>query len=824
MFGVQLKTNVNSMLFISSAYILGLISFLSELEIVFAACMFVILSILVIKEKFTAVFCIALYFLFMSGILNAHLQIKDGDALSRIAFANDAVIEGRVISIPRFSLDNTRLRFSVAVDKVTANSKVHNDAFSKTLVTLNDDAGGFEDIRVGDYVRIKGNLRKPFPARNPSQFDYGRYLKFQNIFTTFYAKPNVETLSLPSFKKQPWWAILRSLDVKRDEILLKHAKNIKSPRLEVIGGIVFGDGAVNTPDEVKEDFIRSGLLHLLAASGLNVGLIFGLWWFAATKFGLPYRISIISGMFCVILYTFMTGFPPSILRASIMILIVLIGKLWHKEANTLALVFFVALLMLLIEPKMIVNVGFQLSFLVTIGLLTCVEPIGEKFESWDSNFKVKHKEKHPLFRRLLDYVSPKYLAMALAVPVVAQIWVAPLQSYYFNTFTPYSIFANIAVTPFIGIMSFLGFLSSVLAPIPFDFIIGIFDFFINPLAGALLSVSSFFSSLPNAILTVPSPSILTIILYYPLVILLVMLISQSFRNKRSNITFAVILLLFSCSLIRFEERNFEILAYDVGNADSFLIKTKQGKYIMIDTAKLPYRGKSQAEYIMLPHIKDKGLRSLELLVITHFDNDHSGGVLDILNTVDVKKIVIAEEDYSTKNSYSIMKILKDNKKNYSLASNGEVVYEEPDFKLKTFVADVKRKNYRDASRHDNENSVLVLIETDDTKSLFMADAGADAFEKLKDVLPRDIDILKVGHHGAKNALSTSMTEHLRPKYSIISTGYNQYGHPDYSTIKYLEDIDSKILNTNHLGAVKLVKKGKNFEIYHYDKKNFRKIQ
>lgn len=814
---------VNTMLLFSSSYIFGVISFMCEKEILCASLLCALLIFAILKDKLKVAFAVFLYFTFMLGVYNCEFRIKDSDALSRIGFNNNVVLEGRVVTIPKSSLNNTRLRFSFDVDRVDVNSRVYEKTDSKTLVTLNEPNGSLADVKIGDYLRIKGKLRKPQGATNPSQFDYAKYLKHQNTFTTFYADGALEVLSAPKFSKEPWWATLYTLDIKRDEVIAKHAKYIKSPRLEVLGGIVFGDDAVNPPDDVRQSFIGSGLLHLLAASGLNVGLIFGIWWFIATKIGIGYRPSIILGMFFVTLYTFMTGFPPSILRASIMILIVLLGKLWHKEANSLSLVFFVAFLMLLFEPQMVNNVGFQLSFLVTIGLLTCTEPIGEKFEELDKAFKATHEVRHLFLRKILNYFSPKYLAMAFFVPIIAQVWVAPLQMYYFHTFTPYSVFANITVLPFIGIMSFLGFISSILAPLPFDFIIQTTDFFINPLAAALLSVSSFFAGFPNALLSVSSPNLFSMLLYYFLVLFFIQLLSENFKNKKQVKLFLILLVVLALSCVRFQARGLEVLAYDVGNADSFLIKTPKGRYIIIDTAKLPYRGSSQASYIMLQHLKDKGIRTLDLLVITHFDNDHSGGVVDILKSVKVKKVLMLKEDHSKANSSSIIQTLKEGKVSYEIAQNATLVYKERDLTVEAYVADLQTKK-----GDDNENSIITLVTSADKKILFMGDAGYAAFEAVKEDLPQNIDVIKVGHHGAKSTLSKNMLEYLNPKIAIISTGYNTYGHPSYETIKLLEDRGVDILNTNHLGAIKLAAKSGvlkdvsegGLKAYHYNKGRF----
>ena len=273
-------------------------------------------------------------------------------------------------------------------------------------------------LSIGEKITITGSLRKPFIATNPSQFDYSSYLKNFNIFTVLYNNEGdfkyIEYT--PNFK----WKFLQKLNNTRNEILKVHSKYLKSPNLEILGGIVFGDDAVAPPDYIKNSFINSGLLHILAASGMNVGFIFSFWVFLLNFMRVPYKPRVISGMLVIILYTFMTGLGPSVIRAALMLLFVLAGKLIDRDAHSVSLLSLVAVLMLLYNPAYINNVSFQLSFMVTLGLLTSADIISRKFEK-----------------------IPNWIKAAIFIPIIAQIWVAPIQMFYFNTFSTYSVFANI---------------------------------------------------------------------------------------------------------------------------------------------------------------------------------------------------------------------------------------------------------------------------------------------------------------------------------------------------------------------------------------------
>ena len=800
---------------ISVFYIFGLCAFYTQTKIFPAILITIALILCCIFEKLKPMFCVFLCLLFFGGFFNAKLKTKEYDSLSLINSINNAAMKGRVYSIPKINKEKKIAKFYMGIYEANIKNKAFIPENTKIFVSIFDEKERYDDIKIGDVIEIKGNLRKPKEARNPSEFDYRNYLKNKDVFVILYSntKPeskNFKIINKPDIKnsknkvKELWWLALGELDKTRTEIISRHEKYIKSPNLEVFGGVVFGDDAINPPDDVKQSFINSGLLHLLAASGLNVALIFGIWWWIASFLNMSYRIKILSGMAIVVLYTFITGFPPSILRAAIMLTLILAGRLMFKEANNLALIFFTGFIMLLFDPKLINDVGFELSFLVTGGLITCIEPICERFKAIDKLYKKRFSKKPAIVRAALYLISPVALAGMILVPLVAQIWAAPLQGYYFNTFTPYSVFANIVVVPFIGIISFIGFLSSILSMVPIlgNITIQISAFILNPLITILLNVAEYFSKLPGAIIKIPSGNPFQIIIYYSLVLCLVFCIKENFKKFKANIVLGVLATVLIVSIISIPTKNFEILVFDVGNADNFLIKTPKNKYIMIDTGKLPYKGISSAKRITLEYLYDKNIKTLEYLIVTHFDNDHSGGTIDILDNINVKNVIIQKNSCDTKNSCDILRYLKENNINAKTAQN-TVIYTEKDFEIKTFSPKINTKNI-DKDKFENETSTVVLIKNKEDYALFMADGGIGAFNSIKKNLPKNIKFLKVGHHGAKEVLNEKMLEYLNPEYTIISTGQNRYGHPNRETLALLEKTKCKTYSTKEFGALKFV--------------------
>ena len=585
----------------------------------------------------------------------------------------------------------------------------------------------------------------------------------------------------------PKWKFLYDLNNIRNSVLKTHSKYLKSPNLEILGGIVFGDDAVAPPDYIKNSFINSGLLHILAASGMNVGFIFSFWFFIMTFFRVPYKPKVITGMILVIGYTLMTGLGASVVRASLMLLFVLAGKLIDRDAHSISLLSFVAILMLLYNPAYINDVGFQLSFLVTFGLLTTANIIIKK---WDN--------------------MPDKVISIILIPIVAQIWVAPIQMFYFNTFSLYSILANITSSILLIVISFTGFISSVLAifqPVA-DIVCMSSDFINNYLISTLIVISDFFGSLPHSLIQTTHPNVIQISIYYIMLICVSLLVKYN-EYKKAFITVICVSSVLLISTVNIPNKNLEVIAFDVGNADSFMIKTPQNKYFFIDTGKKPYQsGNSQAKIIMLKYLKDYGIKNIEGLIVTHFDNDHSGGTPEFLTNTKIKKLYLNSTKTETQTAANIFKTAKENKQKWEIAQNNKLIYKEPDMKIYTYKADIKGKN------ESNGCSIITLISYKNFDMIFMGDAGVEAFEQIKQNIPHHIEVLKVGHHGGPNVVNKEMINHLNNQISLISTGINTFGHPNKGTLDTLRN--TKILRTDLLNSIKISTDGKEYKIYSYD--------
>lgn len=774
--------NKNSIMFTTAIiFMCGILAYFNDNGILCSAIITVLAIFAIIKNYLPIKYILFWIFIFYFGFFNSYFKIKQTDEL--VTFAPQKVtIQGQVVSIPNNSIPQ-KTKFFFKVNKIN-----NQNVIGKTLVTYSGN--NVSQFKIGNKYELSGKIQTPFKASNPSQFDYGKYLKNFDTYTVFYSDTSKSITSTMSYR----WKFLQKLNNVRDNIIEEHSKYLKSPNLEILGGIVFGDDAVAPPDYIKASFVNSGLLHILAASGMNVAFIYGFWVFFMRRTKVPFKLTILSGIGVIIIYTLMTGLGASVIRAALMLILILLGKLIDRDAHTVALLAFVATVMLIYNPAFINDVGFQLSFIVTFGLLTTANVIFERFK---------------------DSKIPQWLIGAFLIPIIAQIWVAPIQMFYFNTFSTYSVLANICSMPFLSVISFGGFISSILAGFtPYtDKICMFFDFILNYFLHAIVFISNFFANFSGSLLTTTHPNIFQIALYYALILFFTLSIKTGF-NKKLTILCSALFIILGLSLINIPSKDLQIITFDVQNADCFLVKTPQNKYFIIDTGRAGYKGsKAQANSIIIKYLKDRGIKNIEALIITHFDNDHSGGAVDIMNNLNIKQVYINSFSDKTMTSVNIYKTIKELQIPVKLPTNNTDIYQENDFQLRTYFAN---------SEEDNEKSIITLLSYKDFDMLFTGDAGIKAFNKLKKDIPHNIEILKVGHHGGPHVVNFEMLNHLGTKVSIISTGPNAFGHPNRGTLDILRKTD--IYRTDLNNSIKISSDGKTYTIYTFDryKKKYKK--
>lgn len=777
----------------SCLYMFGIYSFFSEYFLPVSIGIFIILGYLYKFKNLisTKLFC-TYAFIFLLGFFNASFNLHTDDELT--TYANENVnITAKVLTIPTNSQEY-RTKFYVKVLTISTKDETNKNITAKTLVTINDETKDLREIKIGDTIKLEGKLKLPNIAQNPSQFDYARYLQLKKTFSLLYVNENwkIQNRAGDFLGK-----LIRKLNDTRNNIIEIHGQNIKSPMLEVLGGIIFGDDAVNPDDSIRENFINSGILHILSASGMNVTLILGIWFFLTKSLRFNYKFSIISGIFLILFYTCMTGFGAPIIRATVMLTLILIGKLIDKATSTISLLFIVAFLMLLTNPLTIFDIGFQLSFITTFALIITAPLLAFSF-------------KHKFINITLG---------ACLIPFIAQLYAAPLQMYYFNTFSVYAVLANIAIVPVLSIVSFIGFISSIIAMIPAvaKQICYFADLILNPILIYIVKVAELFSTLPHSIIYVKKPSLIQIILYFIIIVSVTCLLKFKIKSKKIIITITTLLIIFTLTFITIPNRNAEVIFFSLGNADAVLLKSPNNEYFLIDTGRSGYlKGASQAKNIIIKYLRDKGIKDINSLILTHFDSDHAGGTIDILKNINVQNLYITETYENTMLSNNIKEYLDSNRINYEIAENIEEIYNKDNFII-TIIEPVG-----ELITSENQKSLIVHCKYKDKSLLFMADGDIKTYESIPNKYKKNISIIKSGHHGAKDTINKEMINNS--DLFILSTSGHFYNHPHPQTIRILEENNKKYLRTDYHNAIKLVLNNSNYRIYMYSPKTRKFIE
>jgi len=773
----QLKTVV-----ICSFIILGICGVIWDKMFFVLPVIFIFIIFALYKKYFNKGFIIIALIAFLLSILYTQIREPKADILTLYG-KQEVVLEGLVNSFPAKSVQD-RTKFSFKVNSLINENGERKEIEANTLAFL--DIGDETPIKRGDYLNIKAMILVPQHFSNEGEFDYGKYLANSNIFTLAFVK-ELKTLD---YKSSFADRVLSPVNKIRERIILEHKKYLPEHKMQILNGVVFGSEAIKLDIELKNIFIESGLYHLLAASGMNVAFIFGIWFFLLIRLRVPYKFVIVSGGLVVIFYALMTGLPPSVTRATWMLELALFGKLIDRKTDNGVILLFVCTILLLYNPFFINDIGFLLSFMVTFGLITCIPPFMDSLKS-----------------------IPAKISSWFLVPFVAQVFAIPIQIYYFQTISLYSLFANMLTVPFMAIISFCGFVSSVLALIPKigTKICFLLDKINEPFLTFVYFIAEKFSSIPNNIANVARISAFEILIYYILVFLLVYMVKISFKNIKANVIALLIIAFLSGSyFIKGYTNELSITFLNVGEADSIFIRTPNDKRILVDTGRLYGRTRNSGSSIIVPFLKVNGINHIDIMLLTHPDTDHIAGSVDVLKNIKVHKIITNGDKAESKTYLNFKDYILSNKINEFVIDKAQEISPDKDISI------VALKSEDESELNKNDTSIILFIRYKDFDGILMGDSEDNSFSLLKRELKPNgkVELFKVGHHGSAKSVNQEMADFISPELSIISVGENHYGHPDLDVLDCLSE--SKILRTDIDKTIKIKTNGIRYNVYSYN--------
>lgn len=661
-----------------------------------------------------------------------------------------------------------------------------------------------ENYWFGERLRLRGVIVEPRGQRNPGGFDYRYYLLSQGIDALIYPKPGqVGSLGQGDLG----WLVLSALKL-RSALTGGIQAALPSPSAELVTAILFGQRH-RLPEEVEQNFRRAGAGHLMAVSGLHVGLvaafILGLW----RRLNLQGRVPLLLAIFVVFAYAYLTGLRPSALRAAIMVSTALTALLLDREQDLPTAVAFAALVTLFINPLLLFTVGFQLSYAATLALIYSYRPL----------------------EQLLTLMRcPAILRPPLTVTLAAQIGVLPLCLYYFQHLPVGVLFFNLLLLPLIGLVIGLALLGALFYLI-FPYIGELLLWASYPLLELMLFITGL-SSQPGLYIPVYPPGIFSLIIIYSL--MGVMLIAYyrwsekggagegiSFpgfmlgpllrmlpeRRLCLRLAAGVILVLavvFIWSGILFPmQKQLTVTFIDVGQGAAALIETPCGKVIMVDAGGEPaYRGDPGdiGERVLLPFLRSQGVRYIDLAVISHPHEDHFGGFLPLLEAVNVGQILISPVPGDSLYYDQLIRQAELTGIAISMASPGQTWSCGNDLLIE--VMGPPQKLLRGTKSDHNNNSIVFILYYGQVGFLFAGDIEDVAVDEL---LRRQVDLkadlLLVPHHGGYLAAMPLFLEAVLPSLAVIQVGQNSFGHPHPHVISSLEEAGVEVYRTDHHGAV-----------------------
>lgn len=509
-------------------------------------------------------------------------------------------------------------------------------------------------LEQGDFVRVTGNYEKPQGARNYEGFDYQTYLKSQKLYGTITTKETVEVLQKNKNH------IFDRMIVNVQNTIKENMKELLPENSEDICiGILIGD-KTELSDEIKEDFKNSNLSHILAVSGAHISyVILGLS-FLLNKTGKKfYKITTI---FFLLFFMALTNFTPSVMRASIMAILELLSGLLYRKSDVYQNLAFSSLIILFLNPYTIFDQGFQLSFAGTFGIVYLHRRLSECFYE-----KIKIKQK--ILKNIIDITI---------VSLSANLAILPMMAYQFHTISFTFWISNLLASPLMGVIMILGFLTFFISLVFFP-LAKILTFPLEFALIGLLKVSQICSKLLLSSILVKRPYLISIILYYFFIILWR---EKSFCfllkiKKQLFILLCILVMIFSfCNF--FITDSLHIYFIDVGQGDSCLIITPKHKTILIDGGGSELGSFDVGENTLVPYLLNRKIKTLDYVMISHFDTDHVGGILTVLEKLTVKTVIIAKQGENSSNYQKFKQILKEKKMKVVIVEKGDKVSIEKD--------------------------------------------------------------------------------------------------------------------------------------------------
>lgn len=707
-------------------------------------------------------------------------------------------VTGRISS--PLDRDPGRIAFTLAVDHID------DTAASGTLrVTVRDDTltAGYDD-----RVSLIGRLYPPRGFRNPGGFDYPAYLARQDVYAVLSIRHGSGVRVL-----EQGTGVLRAIQTLRERIRQAFLAAVTGEGAAILLAMTIGEEGSLT-DDLRERFMAAGVTHIISISGSHLGMV-ALICFWITRHALfllsersyhwitihadPRKVAALVTVVPVTFYAFLAGGQIATIRSLIMILAALAAVALDRERDLLPALSLAALITLLKNPQALFDISFQLSYLSVLSIVFVVS-------TWNA------------LALPADTLAGKMANQAVLLFIIsfaATLVTGPLVALYFNQFSLAGVIANMVVVPFAGAVV-----------VPLGLLCGIFSLFTGHLplaavnqffADTFVSLVSFFARVPFASIHLPSPGALLAAGYFVLLVASALLVrarlfatyrplessSRPPRGAVAAMAASGICIFAAVAFPFFRDQGTRITFLDVGQGDCAVVETGPGGNILIDGGGTRDNRFDIGRSVLAPYLRNRGIRTIDLVVLSHPHPDHMNGLFEVLRDFTVREVWGSGQDGSLPGYADFQRLINDRGIPFRTVSAGdrghignarlEVLHPPPFFPQKT------KKRYA----AENDRSLVIRIKAQGRTLLFTGDIHAEG-EKflLRNVPNLASDLVKVPHHGSRTSSTGEFIAAVRPSMAVITVGDgNTYRHPSEEVVERYIHAGSRVVRTDRHGAV-----------------------
>lgn len=734
------------------------------------------------KEFILIEMAVVLVFLFSGNYALTELRFKY-EQYAALSEEQYLIAEGRVSATEK---KDYGWQVILTIDRATLDTGKRLPDKIKFLLEFEEQP----NLKIGNKISVKGSKKEFYPCTNEGNFNEKTYYYEQKIALKL-------SVSECMVKDYSFSEIREDLQKIRELLCANIDLACKDREASVLKAVIYGEKS-QLEQETKDLYVKNGIAHILAVSGLHMSIVgMGIYRLLRKKF--TFFTSGVISFVVIVCFGIMTGFGISVKRAIYMMIMQIVADLFGRKYDFKNAVSFSMLLILMENPYAFYSASFLLSgsAMVSLGF------IYPEFELW---FFGKKRQKRNHRKEYAKSVLSGFLLWLVGLPVVA--W------FYFEVPT-YSVLLNLLILPILSVLFLSGMASSflmVVLPQAGIFVCGIGAFCVK--------ICTFLCSqaerLPYASVIIGKPTLLKLIFFYGILLLFIMVMKFYKRNKgicRKLFLFccffiAQLLVIFQQS----KNQSLLISVIDVGQGDCILVKNENGHTYLIDSGSSSMR--DAAKYKVVPYLKCKGISKLDYVMVSHGDSDHINGILEIIKE-DMLKVcnLILPDSWQFREVYKELVMLAEIKEI-------SVCYVQANTSLRDgpLGFDIVSP---DSGIYNNINDASMVMKMSyyDFSMYFTGDIGTETEKRLLPFLA-PADIIKVPHHGSKNSSSREFLEKINPCLAIISCGANNgYGHPHMEAMERYEAFHTRIFTTAETGCIEIEvprrKKGANCYVTTY---------